>query len=109
MRASERGQITIPKNLRERLGLVHNVEVDIRPTDDGILIHRKDAGQPEKESAERHRSEPFNLEKLLNDPNPRTFDPDKRGTLPESGTCNRQARRNRRLAVQSGRPATNAP
>ena len=35
MRISERGQITIPKELRERFGLHHNVEVDISATDVG--------------------------------------------------------------------------
>ena len=45
MRISERGQITIPKRLRDRFGLNHNVKVDITPTDRGILIHRRTAGQ----------------------------------------------------------------
>ena len=43
MRISERGQITIPKALRDRFGMNHNVEVEIPPTDDGLLI-RKRAG-----------------------------------------------------------------
>ena len=33
MRVSERGQITIPKRLRERFGLNHNVEVELTPTE----------------------------------------------------------------------------
>ena len=33
MRISERGQITIPKHLRERFGMTHNVEVEITPTE----------------------------------------------------------------------------
>ena len=37
---SERGQITIPKALRDRFGLSHNVEVEITPTDDGLLIRK---------------------------------------------------------------------
>lgn len=45
MRISERGQITIPKRLREQLGLNHNVEVDITPTDSGLLIQKKTASQ----------------------------------------------------------------
>ena len=40
MRISERGQITIPKTLRERFGLHHNVEVEISPTDKGLLIQK---------------------------------------------------------------------
>ena len=38
MRVSERGHITIPKALREHFGLHHNVEIDIDPTDRGLLI-----------------------------------------------------------------------
>ena len=41
MRISERGQITIPKSLRERFGMNHNVEVDITPTDNGLLIRKR--------------------------------------------------------------------
>ena len=43
MRISERGQITIPKPLRERFGMHHNVEVEITPTPDGLLIQKKTA------------------------------------------------------------------
>ena len=47
MRISERGQITIPKSLRERFGMNHNVEVEITPTEDGLLItKRTDAIHP---------------------------------------------------------------
>ena len=41
MRISERGQITIPKHLRERFGMNHNVEVEITPTEQGLLIRKK--------------------------------------------------------------------
>ena len=41
MRISERGQITIPKYLRERFGMNHNVEVDISPTKQGLLIRKR--------------------------------------------------------------------
>ena len=41
MRISERGQITIPKALRDRFGLHHNVEVEISPTDHGLLIRKR--------------------------------------------------------------------
>lgn len=40
MRISERGQITIPKSLRERFGLNHNVEVELTPTEGGLLIQK---------------------------------------------------------------------
>ena len=45
MRISERGQITIPKGLREQFGLNHNVEVDLTPTEGGLLIHKRTAAQ----------------------------------------------------------------
>ena len=45
MRVSERGQITIPKRLREQFGLDHNVEIEITPTDEGLLIRKCDDGQ----------------------------------------------------------------
>lgn len=41
MRISERGQITIPKHLRERFGLSPDVEIEITPTDRGLLIHKR--------------------------------------------------------------------
>ena len=41
MRISERGQITIPKPLRERFGMHHNVEIEITPTDRGLLIRKR--------------------------------------------------------------------
>ena len=41
MRISERGQVTIPKALRERFGLHHDVEVDISPTEHGLLIRKR--------------------------------------------------------------------
>ena len=41
MRISERGQITIPKPLRERFGMHHNVEVEVTPTEKGLLIHKR--------------------------------------------------------------------
>lgn len=45
MRISERGQITIPKQLRERFGMHHNVEVEVTPTDRGLLIQKRVAAQ----------------------------------------------------------------
>ncbi len=47
MRISERGQITIPKKLRDRFGMNHNVEVELVPTDGGLLIRKRTvAGHP---------------------------------------------------------------
>ncbi len=45
MRISERGQITIPKALRDRFGMNHNVEVKITPTPGGLLIHKQAASE----------------------------------------------------------------
>ena len=43
MRISERGQITIPKRLRDRFGMRHNVEVEIVPAEGGLLIRKRSA------------------------------------------------------------------
>ena len=45
MRISERGQITIPKRLRERFGMSQDVEVEITPTEDGLLIQKRTASK----------------------------------------------------------------
>ena len=45
MRISERGQITIPKHLRERFGMHRNVEVEITPTEKGLLIQKRTTAQ----------------------------------------------------------------
>ena len=45
MHISERGQITIPKKLRDRFGMNHNVEVEITPTRNGLLIHKRTAAK----------------------------------------------------------------
>ena len=41
MRISEQGRITIPKLLRDRYGMNRNVEVEIAPTDEGLLIRKR--------------------------------------------------------------------
>ena len=41
MRISERGQITIPKALREQYGMNYNVEVEVLPTERGLLIQKR--------------------------------------------------------------------
>ena len=41
MRISERGQITIPKPLRDHFGMNHNVEVEITPTERGLLVKKR--------------------------------------------------------------------
>ena len=44
MRISERGQITIPKPLRDLFGMNSKVEVEITPTENGVLIQKRTAG-----------------------------------------------------------------
>lgn len=44
VRVSKRGQITIPKKLRERFGLNHNVEVELVPTSKGLLLQKQSTG-----------------------------------------------------------------
>ena len=41
MKVSQRGQVTIPKHLRDRYGMNHNVEVEISPTEEGLLIRKR--------------------------------------------------------------------
>ncbi len=38
MRISQRGQITIPKKLRDRFGMHPDVEVEVVPTEEGLLV-----------------------------------------------------------------------
>jgi AbrB family looped-hinge helix DNA binding protein len=41
MKISDRGQITIPKTLRDRFGFNINVEVEFVPTEEGLLIQKR--------------------------------------------------------------------
>ena len=41
MKVSERGQITIPKTLRDRFGIYKNVEIEMIPTKEGVLIQKR--------------------------------------------------------------------
>jgi AbrB family looped-hinge helix DNA binding protein len=41
MKIGERGQITIPKNLREKYGLLPNMEVEIIPGSSGLFIQKQ--------------------------------------------------------------------
>jgi AbrB family looped-hinge helix DNA binding protein len=41
MKISERGQITIPKHLRDRFGLLKDVEVELIPERGGIFIQKQ--------------------------------------------------------------------
>ena len=41
MKISERGQLTIPKRLRDRFGMNQDVEVEITPAENGLLIRKR--------------------------------------------------------------------
>ena len=45
MRISKRGQITIPKDLRDRFGMHPKAEVEITATEGGLLIRKRVKGQ----------------------------------------------------------------
>lgn len=45
MKVSERGQITIPKTLRDRFGIYKNVEIEMIPTKEGVLIQKRSRGR----------------------------------------------------------------
>lgn len=45
MRISERGQVTIPKELRDRLGMNHMVEVEMTATREGLLIRKQSTAE----------------------------------------------------------------
>jgi len=40
MKVSERGQITIPKAFRDRFGFQKDVEIELIPTNEGVLIQK---------------------------------------------------------------------
>jgi AbrB family looped-hinge helix DNA binding protein len=41
MKIGERGQVTIPKNIREKYGLMPYIEVEFVPEENGVLIKKK--------------------------------------------------------------------
>ena len=41
MHISQRGQVTIPKKLRQRYGLTKDTEVEFTPTEEGLLIRKR--------------------------------------------------------------------
>ena len=45
MRISKRGQITIPKRHREHFSMGKDVEVEVTPTEDGLLIQKRIASK----------------------------------------------------------------
>jgi len=50
MKVSERGQVTIPKKLRDRYGLHPEVEIDFVADEDGLRVRKRTAaGHPIRE------------------------------------------------------------
>jgi len=41
MKIGERGQVTIPKEMREKYGLLPHIEVDFEEAQSGVLIKKK--------------------------------------------------------------------
>ena len=41
MKIGERGQITIPKDIRENYGLLPNIEVEFVPEESGVLLRKR--------------------------------------------------------------------
>ncbi|MGD8257786.1 MAG: AbrB/MazE/SpoVT family DNA-binding domain-containing protein [Desulfobacterales bacterium] len=41
MKIGERGQVTIPKKIREKYGLMPYIEVEFVPEENGVLIKKK--------------------------------------------------------------------
>ena len=41
MKIGERGQVTIPKDIRERYGLMPNIEVEFVPAESGVLLRKR--------------------------------------------------------------------
>lgn len=46
MRINRRGQVTLPKRLRDSLGLTPGTEVEVVATNGGLLVRRAVAGHP---------------------------------------------------------------
>ena len=58
MKVSRRGQVTIPKKLRDQYGFRNDVEVEFKPVSDGLLIGKRDVddkSQPREELTARSR------------------------------------------------------
>ena len=65
MKISERGQITIPKFLRNRFGLYKNVEVELIPSNEGLLIQKRSRGKHPVDSVFGMLKRPANTDRYI--------------------------------------------
>ncbi len=65
MRISERGQITIPKRLRDRFGMYKDVEVEITPTERGLLIQKRTAEEHPVERISGILDDDFDVDRYI--------------------------------------------
>jgi len=65
MKISERGQITIPKFLRDRFGLYKNVEVELIPSNGGLLIQKRSRGKHPVDSVLGILKRPSNTDRYI--------------------------------------------
>ena len=65
MKISERGQITIPKFLRNRFGLYKNVEVELIPSKEGLLIQKRSRGKHPVDSVFGMLKRPANTDRYI--------------------------------------------
>jgi AbrB family looped-hinge helix DNA binding protein len=52
MRVTEKGQVTIPKNVRRKLGIVPGTEVEFDLREDGAMLRRAPEPLPDREVAD---------------------------------------------------------
>lgn len=69
---SAKGQVVIPKDVRERLGLVEGIVLDVIETDDGVILRKPlerkklsvDEAVRELQKIYKHEGPPFPIERL---------------------------------------------
>ena len=67
MKISERGQITVPKRLRDRLGMYKDVEVEITPTEHGLLIQKRTVAEHPVEKISGILDDAFDVDQYIKD------------------------------------------
>ncbi len=54
MRITSKGQVTIPQDIREQLGLLPQTEVAFEVTDDGVLLKKAEGQRPRGRATVEH-------------------------------------------------------